>query len=80
MKKLFLPLILALLQLGAANTVSAQDFPFEEGVKVRDVITVPESLTGKGVLVGVLDGSFAYSHINFFDPKTNQTRIRAAFP
>lgn len=80
MKKLFLPLILALLQLGAANTVSAQDFPFEEGVKVRDAITVPESLTGKGVLVGVLDGSFAYSHINFFDPKTNQTRIRAAFP
>lgn len=77
MKKLFLPLILALLQLGAANTVSAQSYPFEEGVRVRDVVTLPEGLTGKGVLVCVLDGDdFYYNHVNFLDPKTMQTRIR----
>lgn len=80
MKKFLTLLLFTLMHLCLANMASAQDFPFEEGVRVRDVITVPDSLTGKGVLVGVLDGDFAYSHINYIDPKTNQTRIRAAFP
>ena len=75
MKK-YLTLLFSLIQLVMANVASAQDYPFEEGVRVRDVVTLPEGLTGKGVLVGVIDNDIAYNHVNFLDPKTMQTRVK----
>lgn len=49
-------LLLVLMQLGVINNkMSAQDYSFDEGVGARNALNyLPDGLTGKGVLVGVI--------------------------
>ena len=83
MKKLSLLLISLLMQVGMATVASAQDnennVAIADGIGARQTVYLPEGLTGKGVLVGVIDGGMEFSHVNFLDPKTFQTRIKTAF-
>lgn len=73
-------LLLVLMQLGVINNkMSAQDYSFDEGVGARNALNyLPDGLTGKGVLVGVIDWGIDFNHINFFDPNTLQTRAKYA--
>lgn len=53
-------------------------YPFSEGIGIREAVTLPENLTGKGVLVAILDSGIQFDHVNFRDPATMKTRIRVA--
>lgn len=83
MKKLSLLLVSLLMQVGMATVASAQDnentVAIADGIGARQTVYLPEGLTGKGVLVGVIDGGMEFNHVNFLDPKTFQTRIKTAF-
>lgn len=46
---------------------------------VQQGIGLPQSYTGREVLIGVLDWGFDYTHPNFMDTALTQTRIRAAW-
>lgn len=84
MKKFSLLLITLLMQVAVVNTAYAQslkehDYSFDESYGVRSALTyLPDGLTGKGVLVGVVDRGIDFNHINFLDPKTLQTRVKFA--
>ena len=52
------------------------------GTRVDSVhagINLPEAFHGEGVLVGVLDWGFDYTHPNFYDTTLTSTRIRGAW-
>ena len=82
MKKSALLLTSLLMQVAVLNTAHAQkphEYTFDESYGVRSALTyLPDSLTGKGVLVGVIDQGIDFNHINFLDPNTNQTRVKYA--
>lgn len=82
MKKSALLLTSLLMQVTILNTAHAQkphEYTFDESYGVRSALTyLPDSLTGKGVLVGVIDQGIDFNHINFLDPNTNQTRVKYA--
>ncbi len=46
---------------------------------VQQGINLPQSYTGRDVLIGVLDWGFDYTHPMFYDTAMTQTRIRAAW-
>lgn len=46
---------------------------------VQQGINLPQPYTGDGVLIGVLDWGFDYTHPMFYDTAMNATRIRAAW-
>lgn len=84
MKKSYLLLLSLLMQWAVINPAYAQQFegdhiPFDEGLGARSTLSyLPDGLTGKGVLVGIVDMGIDYNHINFLDPNTLQTRIKFA--
>ncbi len=46
---------------------------------VQQGINLPQPYTGDGVLIGVLDWGFDYTHPMFYDTAMNATRVRAAW-
>ena len=85
MKKFSLLLVSLLMQVAVVNTAYAQEsskpheYSFDESYGVRSALTyLPNGLTGKGVLVGIIDNGIDFNHINFLDPKTFQTRVKFA--
>lgn len=82
MKKSFILITSLLMQVAVLNTTYAQkahEYSFDESFGVRSALTyLPDGLTGKGVLVGVIDQGIDFSHINFLDPSTLQTRVKYA--
>lgn len=46
---------------------------------VQQGINLPQTYTGRDVLIGVLDWGFDYTHPMFYDTAMTQTRIRAAW-
>lgn len=46
---------------------------------VQQGINLPQPYTGDGVLIGVLDWGFDYTHPMFYDTALGQTRVRAAW-
>lgn len=82
MKKSSLLLATLLMQAAVINSAYAQRdgaYAFDEGYGVRSSLNyLPDGLTGKGVLVGIIDKGIDFNHISFLDPVTNQTRIKAA--
>lgn len=82
MKNLSLFLTSLLMQMAVCSTAYAQRdgaYAFDEGYGVRSALNyLPEGLTGKGVLVGVIDRGIVFNHISFLDPNTLQTRIKHA--
>lgn len=82
MKKSSILLISLLMQMVVVNTTFAQrdgPYAFEESYGARSALNyLPEGLTGKGVLVGVVDMGIDFNHINFLDPITQQTRVKFA--
>ena len=61
-----------------ANAQRIEPYSFEEGLGARACVTLPERLTGKGILVGIVDDGIEFNHINFLDPATFQTRVEYA--
>ncbi|MEC7114074.1 MAG: hypothetical protein VXW79_03820, partial [Bacteroidota bacterium] len=52
------------------------------GTRVDSVhagINLPQAFHGEGVLIGVLDWGFDYTHPNFYDTTLTSTRIRGAW-
>lgn len=82
MKKFYLVLFTLLMQVGTLHTAHAQrnaPYAFDEGFGARDAISyLPGNLTGKGVLVAVIDNGMVFNHVNFLNPITFQTRIKEA--
>lgn len=81
MKHLLLTLLLAVTNLCtiyAQQDEPPKSIPLSEGVGAGSIQKMPEGLTGKGVLVGVIDSGIDYNHINFRDQNTQKTRIRTA--
>lgn len=71
---LFLSLALMII----ANSASAQDYNIDDSFGARKAVTLPTELSGKGVLMGVVDVGIAFNHINFLNPETMKTRLKAA--
>ncbi len=80
MKKTF-SLLFPLTLLAVTHPANAQridPYSFAEGLGARACVTLPEGLTGKGILVGIVDDGIEFNHINFLDPSTFQTRVEYA--
>lgn len=57
--------------LGAANDAKVH--------LVHDGFAMPQAFTGKGVILGIIDGGFDYTHPNFYDSTLQNYRVIAAW-
>ena len=56
------------------NNVRSADFTNVDALHAGTGLS--QAYTGKGVVVGIIDGGLQYNHINFYDPESQELRLK----